>query len=67
VAGEVRRAGERGIGANVGGEDSKRGTWGQLVGGTVWVQVAGFFKIETFVAPLFLAPNEQESSMGRRS
>jgi hypothetical protein len=39
VAEKVRRAGRRGIGANVEVEDSSRGTRGQLVGGTVEVQV----------------------------
>jgi hypothetical protein len=45
VAETVRRAGGRGIGANVEVEDSRRGTRGQLVGGTVEVQVDGFFEI----------------------
>ena len=40
VAGKVRRAREQGIGASVGVEDSRRGTRGQLVGGTVEVQLA---------------------------
>ena len=39
VAGEVRRAVERGISPSVEVEDSRRGTRGQLVGGTVEVQV----------------------------
>jgi len=34
VAGEVRREVERGMGANVSAEDSRRGTRGQLVEGT---------------------------------
>jgi hypothetical protein len=41
LAGEVRRARELGVGAYVEVEDSRRGTRGQLVGGTVEVQVAG--------------------------
>ena len=41
LAGKFRRALERAIGANVGVNDSRRGTRGQLVGGTVEVQVAG--------------------------
>jgi hypothetical protein len=40
LAGKFRRALERAIGANVGVNDSRRGTRGQLVGGTVEVQVA---------------------------
>jgi hypothetical protein len=40
LAAEVGRANGRGIGANVGVKDSRRGTRGQLVGGTVEVQVA---------------------------
>ena len=40
VAGGVRRGLERAIGANVGVNDSRRGTRGQLVGGTVEVQLA---------------------------
>jgi hypothetical protein len=43
LAGRVRRALERGIGASVGVEDSRRGTKGQLVGGTVEVQLAETF------------------------
>ena len=43
LAGEVRRARERAIGASVGVNDSRRGTRGQLVGGTVEVQLAGIF------------------------
>lgn len=37
------RSSGRGIGANVKVKGSKRGTWGQLVGGIVEVQVAEFF------------------------
>ena len=40
LAGKFRRALERAIGANVGVNDSTRGTQGQLVGGTVEVQLA---------------------------
>jgi hypothetical protein len=40
LAGEVKRRLERDIGANVGVNDSRRGTRGQLVGGTVEVQLA---------------------------
>ena len=39
LAQEVRRGRGRGIGANVEVEDSRMGTRGQLVGGTVEVQV----------------------------
>jgi hypothetical protein len=42
VAEEIRREVERGIGANVGVEDSWWGTRGQLVGGTVEGQVDDF-------------------------
>ena len=41
-AGEVKRKDERCMLANVVVEDSRRGTRGQLVGGTVEGQVAGF-------------------------
>jgi len=44
-AGEVRRKGDRGMGANVGVEDSRRGTRGQLAGRTVEGQVADFRKM----------------------
>jgi len=44
LAEKIRRAGGRGIGANVEVEDSRRGTRGQLVGGTVEVQVDEFFE-----------------------
>ena len=44
VAAGVRRTGGRGICANVEVEDSSRGTRGQLVGGTVEVQVDEFFR-----------------------
>ena len=44
IAAEVRRASWRGIGANVEVEDSSRSTRGQLVGGTVEVQVDEFFE-----------------------
>ena len=40
MAGAVRRGMERGIGAIAGGEDSRRGAWGQLAGGMIEVQVA---------------------------
>jgi len=51
LAGKVKRARRRGIGANVGLDpstllgvnDSRRGTRGQLVGGTVVGQLAGIF------------------------
>jgi hypothetical protein len=51
LAGKVKRARGRGIGANVGLDpstllgvnDSRRGTRGQLVGGTVVGQLAGIF------------------------
>jgi hypothetical protein len=45
-AGEVRRAAGRGIDVNVGVEDSRRGTRGQLVGGTVEVQLADHSRYE---------------------
>ena len=45
VTAEVRRTGGRGIGANVEVEDSSRSTQGQLVGGTVEVQVDEFLEI----------------------
>jgi hypothetical protein len=57
LAGEVRRAAGRGIGASVevdpstliGVNDSRRGTQGQLVGGTVEVQLAQNFNAVRFV------------------
>jgi hypothetical protein len=47
LAGKFRRALERAIGANVGVNDSRRGTRGQLVGGTVEVQLAENFQGDT--------------------
>jgi hypothetical protein len=45
MAGEVRGAQWASIVASVGVNDSRRGTRGQLVGGTVEVQLAGIFMI----------------------
>ena len=46
MAGEVRREIERGMGVNVGVEDSSGSTRGQLAGGTVEVQVVDFTNLE---------------------
>ena len=56
VASETGRTSGRGIGANFGVEDSRKGTWRQLVEGTVWVQVA-----ENFGSP---TPSKALNSLG---
>ena len=61
MAGEVRRGVERGIGANVGLEDSKGGTRGQLVGGTVEGQV-----VENFGRPSSQDPNVKNRTLKNR-
>ena len=57
IAQEGRRAVGRGIGANVEVEDSSRGTRGQLVGGTVEVQVDVFFELASCCKGTWFGPH----------